>query len=1214
MIHKSSIVVVLIAFLFSSFNPLYAGSLFSILPAPGTSVQISPAFKPVMLQGIKIDPKNPLHLDFIIDTGDALFNDQTARAETLKLVRYFLASLTVPNDQLWVNLSPYEKNRIIPDGLALTEMGSELLTQDYMLKQLTASLIGPEQSAGKQFWSQIYAKANAKYGSTQVPLDIFNKVWIVPDKATIYEHKGIAVIKESHLKVMLEQDYLSLQKHLQIRDSSINRQEAQNNGSMANALIRKIVLPQIEREVNEGRNFAGVRQVNNALILAAWFKQNLKQSLLGQKYANRNKVSGIDLQDRSVKQKIYAQYLKAFKKGVYNYIKEDTDPQTQAVVARKYFLGGYNATALSLDDEEVSPAQIFESIGGLGSRAMMANIDLAMLTGKTVEAQEAAQVRLSEIKDDYTKFPVVRQDKDIPAGVMYALAFYDQKLGVGNSPLRALIRAGKLRAGPDLTGAIKSISNEDEVIISTDSETEVDQVLVPLLTPDLVQEFNQWKRANNGERIRSLAIHTWGVIAKPMEVFKRYGILDLLGTGKPVKMKDIIEHVRHLKVDGRKIKFNTPNAQYIFAVLRTFESLGWLTSQGESASNEREFTLTAQGLEAVQFADYYTQVANFMPKFSRIADYLFNRGKLPRVIKGAATLRQLADLSKQQWHIADAIVIENTLKRIFANGRDIFNWLKENDYFSIEDGVVGNAKRLNNTKIANLEKQFPLHYKRILPVLQLGEIIRGQLNGYLVINLAIALWQENVFDLFNDDMEISIDDIVLEKKIVGNTDELKAAFDIFVNVRFLSYKQGKYKLTHQGLMTFDKVLNYGVPVSYRPSYDLIEQFLFGDAKNIKRLDRRGRELLVYRDLNVLGSGASHATYFKQIDYIFQTMIKERLKTGEIPPPEQLTPERPFVLSVADTGSGDGAYLTHVYRVIMKTAYGKLMRDYPQLYKIDMVGIDYNPVAQRQTRLRLQREEIPHSVMFGDISDPEQIVSDVQNTLLKKYGQNVQLMVIHTRTFLDHNRPWVGVKDVEAAKGRVSYSTGTYGWRGEAIPNNFVEQNLYEHDAAWYNALRRVGQRDLINIELHTIPPAVAAMSLGRTLTGPYDLSHELSDQFTIENSIYQARAKEAGFVGISHKLIPDMPLTTVSIDHWGIPAMNQVMVIKTKPAVVVDPAMSPFGGINLNPDLGFVRVERDTHGDELPQEIGALANINIQGIEPVLLKLVPLNSQQLLDE
>ena len=37
-----------------------------------------------------------------------------------------------------------------------TEMGRDLLAQDYMLKQLTASLMYPEKELGQEFWNRVY--------------------------------------------------------------------------------------------------------------------------------------------------------------------------------------------------------------------------------------------------------------------------------------------------------------------------------------------------------------------------------------------------------------------------------------------------------------------------------------------------------------------------------------------------------------------------------------------------------------------------------------------------------------------------------------------------------------------------------------------------------------------------------------------------------------------------------------------------------------------------------------------------------------------------------------------------------------------------------------------------------------------------------------------------------------------------------------------------
>jgi len=93
-------------------------------------------------------------------------------------------------------------------------------------------------------------------------------------------------------------------------------------------------------EVNENKNFARLRQVYNSLILATWYKKKIKDSILEQVYADKNKVAGVNISDPQEKEKIYQRYLRAFKKGVYNYIKEEIDPATQETIPRKYFSGG----------------------------------------------------------------------------------------------------------------------------------------------------------------------------------------------------------------------------------------------------------------------------------------------------------------------------------------------------------------------------------------------------------------------------------------------------------------------------------------------------------------------------------------------------------------------------------------------------------------------------------------------------------------------------------------------------------------------------------------------------------------------------------------------------------------------------------------------------------------------------------------------------------
>ena len=349
-------------------NSSYAQSLINPpqifgLPAPGTMVPTSPGFEPVLIKGLSIHPEHPLEFDFIIDTGDTQLKDDALRQESGKLIKYFLAALTVPEQELWVNLSPYEKDRVIPRKFGETALGRDLLAQDYILKQLSASLIYPEEALGQDFWQKIYQKSMEVYGTTDIPVDTFHKVWIVPREAVVYEHWPNAFVIQSRLKVMLEEDYLAIKENEGVSGERLAFKE--NEG--VSQILRDLIIPQIEKEVNEGENFASLRQIYHAVILAKWFKKNLKESLLGKVYVDQNKINGIDLEDKQVKEKIYQQYIEAFRKGVFDFIKEEYDPQAQEVIPRKYFSGGSSLVIEDLavlTDKTVDQAMLDQFLDG----------------------------------------------------------------------------------------------------------------------------------------------------------------------------------------------------------------------------------------------------------------------------------------------------------------------------------------------------------------------------------------------------------------------------------------------------------------------------------------------------------------------------------------------------------------------------------------------------------------------------------------------------------------------------------------------------------------------------------------------------------------------------------------------------------------------------------------------------------------------------------
>ncbi len=335
--------VVLVAFFVTTVNPTTARADLAFLPAPGTMVSLTPAYAPPLVRGIKVYKDNPFKFDFIVDAGDSKYgpNDPAFKESGKKLIAYFLASLTTPEKDMWVNLSPYEKDRIIPQNFGDTQMGNELLAQDYLLKQVTSSLMYPEGETGREFWKKIYMESLKRFGSLNIVVNTLNKVWIVPDRAVVYENPkdNTVVLVESRLKVMLEEDYLALTKQ-KVEVAAANQQ-------MSNDIIREVVVPALEKEVNEGRNFASLRQVYHSLILATWYKNNLKKSILSRGYVDRNKTNGIDIENKNLNQLIYEQYLKSYRKGVYNYIKEEVDPATNTVVPKKHFSGGFTALGLN---------------------------------------------------------------------------------------------------------------------------------------------------------------------------------------------------------------------------------------------------------------------------------------------------------------------------------------------------------------------------------------------------------------------------------------------------------------------------------------------------------------------------------------------------------------------------------------------------------------------------------------------------------------------------------------------------------------------------------------------------------------------------------------------------------------------------------------------------------------------------------------------------
>ena len=264
-----------------------AKSINRFYPPPstlGSSVSENEIFVPLLLKGVSIDINNPFVFNFIVDGGNREDrSEESIRIDSEKSLKYFLSGLTIPEEDLWVNLSPYESNRIMPKGLGQTEMGRDLLMQDYLLKQLSASLIHPEG----EFWEEGVYFADSESNSNK--LRKLSRIWIVPDEAEVFENEGAAYVTKSRLKVMIEKDFLAMRR---LKEKDL-LEEVEEKRVMEDNLISRI-----EKEVNEGESFVRLRQIYNALILAKWYKETINNKLLESVYVDKNKVEGVNVEDR----------------------------------------------------------------------------------------------------------------------------------------------------------------------------------------------------------------------------------------------------------------------------------------------------------------------------------------------------------------------------------------------------------------------------------------------------------------------------------------------------------------------------------------------------------------------------------------------------------------------------------------------------------------------------------------------------------------------------------------------------------------------------------------------------------------------------------------------------------------------------------------------------------------------------------------------------
>ena len=335
-------------------------------------------------------------------------------------------------------------------------------------------------------------------------------------------------------------------------------------------------------------------------------------------------------------------------------------------------------------------------------------------------------------------------------------------------------------------------------------------------------------------------------------------------------------------------------------------------------------------------------------------------------------------------------------------------------------------------------------------------------------------------------------------------DSFSRLLDILTHFGWFNKLGGTYEFTREGLFFAKRASAYGVTVSYIPTLRALDELLFGNALALK--SKSGEpEKHVDREMNVWGSGGAHAAYFKVIDDIITDVFNRPIDAQPA--------------GVLDMGCGNGAFLAHIFSVIEKqTLRGTMLDEYP----VTLIGVDYNEAALNVTRQNLIKADIWAKVIWGDISDPDELA----HNLSANYGIDLSDL-LNTRSFLDHNRVW---QEPHSEIPEIySSSTGAYAFEGKRLNNNKVSVSLKEHFEKWKPYLSKFG---LVLIELHTLKPELAARNLGKTAATAYDATHGYSDQYIVELEEFNKILLDAGLVPdkVKSQKYPDSALATVSVN------------------------------------------------------------------------------------
>jgi hypothetical protein len=358
------------------------------------------------------------------------------------------------------------------------------------------------------------------------------------------------------------------------------------------------------------------------------------------------------------------------------------------------------------------------------------------------------------------------------------------------------------------------------------------------------------------------------------------------------------------------------------------------------------------------------------------------------------------------------------------------------------------------------------------------------LNGFWLLPILYELKRSKLISMNNYE-------VIIDHKISSIH-----LFKLFSNLGFVKSEAAnsakKYYLNSAGKYLFDKLINTGVNFSYLKTLANLKKIFFSKPKEVFSVNKKGIEMHIDRNLNVISSAAQHGKYFDKMKNLVLNKMIDLLKT-----------EENNLIGLVDTGCGDSSFGKVIFKEISEVISEK------KLKRIIIIGVDLNQEALKQSKINLGI--IPNYLFKGNIADPKKII----NKIYKKYGKNINL--IHIRSFLDHNRTFSYKKLKKSNVIDLKLKTESWGIdnKGEYISFNKIINNLNDMMNKWSSILQNKNNF-LILAEVHRISKDKIYENLHLTEDLAFNITQKLSQQYLIEPFYFQLVMAENGLFSIEN--------------------------------------------------------------------------------------------------